>query len=160
MLPLVRLIRSSNSLRFLPRYSLSSSKSSTRCFGARNVVSWRSWAWRSHQWKSQGCFLTSYLSQYLLSCYLQERTQNQSKFGGRKWRSIPEQRLVRDFLFWNVMKRWWLEENQGSHLGALPSCISWSEWFNSKIIQVKLSHTAITLLILPLNFPTPLFFFS
>ena len=39
MLPRVLLIRSSNSRLFLPRYSCSSSKSSTRCRGALNALS-------------------------------------------------------------------------------------------------------------------------
>ena len=44
--PLVLLIRSSNSFLFRPRYSWSSSKSSTRCLGARNALSCRSCASR------------------------------------------------------------------------------------------------------------------
>lgn len=39
-------MRSSNSLRLRPRYSLSSSRSSTRWRGARKAGSWRSWAWQ------------------------------------------------------------------------------------------------------------------
>lgn len=51
MLPRVCLIRFSNSSRFRPRYSWSSSKSSTRCFGAQNWDSCRSCACKaSYPW--------------------------------------------------------------------------------------------------------------